>query len=168
MKYFSIFSSSKKLLVLVVLLAFANLIVWGQRMVVDFSNKNLYSSGVAFSVDGAPLHFTNRLIFKKTSFISSIKYNWGAKTSAMQQSGNVAQGMLGEWKFTFNDSVKSGPSVFDDLEFKDDFTFNRLYMESGRARLRLLPIAENLGGQCFYFIRMALVYCGSSTVGEGL
>lgn len=156
-------SQKQRLVALLLTLGLVNAAVWGSRGVTGTLTKNLYSSGLAFSSDGTPLKFSDKLQFKGAQFNFSVKYTWNNKTNTMQETGTARHGLWGEWLLVAKSSSSFGPSLLAELDLDEDLLFARSYMQSGHATLNALPLPGDFAGRCYYLIFMKKVYCGTSS-----
>jgi len=162
MRVFTEASQKQRLVALLLFLGLGNIVAWGSKVVTGTSTKNLYSSGLAFSSDGTPLRFSNKLQLKGTTFNYSVKYSWNNKINIMQETGTARRGLLGDWFLTVKTSSSIGPSMLAELELDDDLLFARSYMQSGHATINALTLPGDLAASCYYLIHMQKTYCGSS------
>lgn len=164
MKPSSYLASPKVLLITILLLTLGNIFFWSMQLTSKLPQQTLYSSGVTFSSDGIALRYINRVLFKKERITSSFKFYWNDKTSTSQKSGQIHPGWKGDWNVLYDKFTNSGPSAIDELDLEEDFTFNRIYLQSNQAQISILPLSGDFGATCFYFIHLAQVYCGASTL----
>lgn len=152
----------KKIIVLMlIVLGFANVVVWGGNAYKYLPTKTLYSSGVFFSTDGILVRFSDRLTLKSKDFNYSIKYSWAGKNNSMQEVGVASFGLRGDVVFEVNKSSSFGSNILNELDLDEDIIFNRTYMQSGVAKLSVLPLLGEFKGICYYLVNSKKVYCGT-------
>ena len=161
MKLTELSSMQVKVGIIIALLAL-NAIVWGRKATEIFPEGKIYASGTAFANDGTVLNYVDALQFKDEYFSFSLKVNWKDKSNTMQEAGLATRSFLGAYDVTLTTINSFGESVLDNVDLDEDMMFNRGYMQGGNAKVKLLPIADDFDGVCYYLMYLNRVYCGAA------
>ena len=153
---------NQRLALLVIILGGANVFVWGEKGLAKFPEGILYSTGTAFSLNGAALKMSDKLTFSEEHFSYSVKVDWDNKTNLMQEVGIAKRGVRGEYDVVLDSSSSFGPSVLAEGLLDDYLSFRRSYLQTHRAKIRLLPLSGEYQGLCYLFLHMQKLSCGSS------
>ncbi|QXH74832.1 hypothetical protein KSS92_10155 [Pseudomonas atacamensis] len=149
-----------RLILLALLLAAANLLLWGGILLKSFPVGSLYSSGTTFAADGLEINFTDQVLLKHPRINYTIKMRWDGKSNIMQETGSMTYGLRGQLLLSLNDARNVGPSLLSEFDLEDDLAFNRIYVNSGKAVLSVIPISGDFEGLCYYIIHLNKVHCG--------
>lgn len=153
-------SKVSRLMLLVCALMAANLLIWGEILLRGFPVGSLYSSGTTFAADGVEINFTDQVLLKYPRVSYTVKMRWDGKSNIMQETGNMSYGWRGQLLLSLNDARNVGPSLLSEFDLEDDLAFNRIYINSGKAVLSVIPIPGDFEGLCYYIIHLSKVHCG--------
>lgn len=153
-----------RLMLLIGLLAVANLLSWGAHLLRPFASDRLFSSGVAFAADGTELRFNDLLTLKGDRVNYQLKVRWDNNINIMQEAGTAWRGWFGEAHMVLSNTHSIGPSVLSQVPLDQDMLFSRSYLQSGKAQLSAFPLGGDFQGLCLYLIDMKKVHCAASVV----
>jgi hypothetical protein len=154
-------SNLGRLIIFALALVAANFILWSSVLLKSFPVGSLYSSGTTFTADGMEINFTDQVLVKHSRVNYTIKMRWDGKSNIMQETGSMSYGLLGQLLLSLNDARSIGPSLLSEFDLEDDLAFNRIYVNSGKAVLSVIPVSGDFEGLCYYIIHLNKVHCGA-------